>query len=49
MEYHSVITKNEILPFAVMWVDVETVVLNEVSQRRRNIIQHHFHAEFKKK
>ena len=38
MEYHSVIKKNEILPFAAMWVDVAAVILNEVSQRRRNII-----------
>lgn len=32
MEYHSVITKSEILPCAAMWVDVETVVLNEVRE-----------------
>ena len=34
----SVIKKNGILPFAAMWVDVVAVILNEVSQRRRNII-----------
>ena len=30
--------KHEILPFAAMWMDPETVILSEISQRRRNII-----------
>ena len=36
MEYHSAIKKNEIIPFAVMWMDLESVILSvilsEVSQ-----------------
>ena len=36
-EYHSVIEKNEIMPFAVM-MNLEIVTLSEVSQRKRNII-----------
>ena len=38
MEYYSAIKKNEIMPFAVAWMDLESVILNEVRQRRKNII-----------
>ena len=39
MEYYSAIKRNEIMPFAVIWVDLEIVILSEVSQqRRRNIV-----------
>ena len=32
MEYYSAIKKNEIIPFAVTWMDLESVILSEVSQ-----------------
>ncbi len=32
MEYYSTIKKNEIMPSAATWMDLETVTLNEVSQ-----------------
>ena len=38
MEYHSAIKKNEIIPFAVTWMDLESVILSEVSQTEENSI-----------
>ena len=35
MEYYSVIKKNEIMPFAVTWMDTESVILSEVSQTEK--------------
>ena len=38
IEYYSVIEKNETMPFAATWVDLEIIILSKVSQRRRNIV-----------
>ena len=37
MEYSSAIKKNEILPFAATWLDLEIIILSEVSQTKTNI------------
>ena len=34
MEYYSTIKKNEILPFAATWMDLEGIMLSEISQRK---------------
>ena len=38
MEYYSAIKKNEIMSFAATWMDLEIIILSEVSQRKTNII-----------
>ena len=35
VEYYSAIKKNEILPFSATCMDVENVILNEVSQTKK--------------
>ena len=37
-EYYSAIKKNEILPFATTWMELEGIMLSEISQRKTNII-----------
>ena len=36
MEYYSAIKENEIMPFAATWMDLETVILSEVSQTEKD-------------
>ena len=39
---------NEVMPFAATWIDLEIIILNEVSQRKTNI-GYHLYGESKKK
>ena len=36
MEYYSAIKKNENLQFATTWMDMEGIMLSEISQRKTN-------------
>ena len=38
MEYYSAIKRNEIELFVVRWMDLEIIILSEVSQTKKNII-----------
>ena len=38
MEYYSGIKKYEILLFAATWMDLEGIMLNEISQRKKNTV-----------
>ena len=38
MEYYSALKKNEIMPFAAMWRDLEILILSEVRKTKTNII-----------
>ena len=35
MSYYSAIKKNEILPFATTWMDLECIILSEISQKKK--------------
>ena len=47
MEYYSAIKNDEITPLAATWMDLEIIILSEVSQR--NTMQYHLYVEAKKK
>ena len=38
MEYYSATKRNKIMPFAAIWMELETLILNEVRKRKTNII-----------
>ena len=40
LEYYSAIKRNEIMPFAVTWVDLETVIQSEVKSERETQISY---------
>ena len=49
MENYSAIKKNEIMPSGATWMDLEIIILSEVSRTKTNIIRYHLHEESKKK
>ena len=36
MEYYSAIKKNKIMPFAATWMELETLILSEISQKHKD-------------
>ena len=36
LEYHSAIKKNKIMPCAATWMELETLILSEVSQKEKD-------------
>ena len=36
MEYYSAIKKDKLMPFAATWMDLETLILSEISQKEKN-------------
>ena len=36
MEYYSAIKKNEILPFATTWMELEGIILSEIRERQKS-------------
>ena len=36
MEYYSPIKKNKIMPFVATWMELETLILSEVSQKEKD-------------
>ena len=36
VEYFSAIEKNEIMPFAATWMDLEIIILSEVNQKEKD-------------
>ena len=36
MKYYSVIRNNEIMPIAATWMDLETIILSEGSQKEKD-------------
>ena len=45
VEYYSAIKKNEIMSFAAIWMDLEIIILNEISQMEKDI--YHLYVESK--
>ena len=51
MEHYSAIKRNEIELFVVRWMDLETVIQSEVSQREKNkhrVLTHIYNLKKKK-
>ena len=38
IKYFLAIKKNEILPFAEMWMDLENIIVSEMSDRERQLL-----------
>ena len=41
IDFYSAIKKNEGLPFAAIWMDLEGIMLSELSQKKKNTVWYH--------
>ena len=49
VEYYLTIKRNEIMPLAATWIDLEIIILSEVSLRKISLTWYHLYVESKKK
>ena len=47
MNYYLAIIKNEIMPFTATWMDLEIIILSEISQRKTRYMIYHFYVKSK--
>ena len=47
MVFDSATNKNEILPFATIWIDLDGITVNEISQRKINTVWYHLYVKSK--
>ena len=47
IDYYSAINKNEIMPSATTWMQLEIIILCEASRRKKNNTWHHLYLDSK--
>ena len=47
VEYYSAIKKNKTMPSAATWMELETLILSEVRNRKTDTIWYHLYVESK--
>ena len=48
MEYYLAMRKNEIWPFVATWMELEGIVLSEISRSKKDITCSYSYVEFEK-
>ena len=48
MEYYLSMKKNEIMPFAAMWMELAGIMLSEISHSEKDTVCFHSYVEFEK-
>ena len=48
MKYYSATKKNDIQSFATTWMDLEDVMISEISQKKASTIWYHLYVKYKK-
>ena len=48
MEYYLAMRKNEILPFATIWMELKGIMLSEINKRKPDIICFHSYVDLEK-